>query len=257
MRPLSYSSLNAYLQNVAYGGRAYRIMQRHSSAKVFVGTNLIMRGDSKPKKPQSKITGAQLNLFAQVQKNVEKYIIAKQNDIEKVNLNYNRGSVNNRELWQKLRIGQEFYYLDANHCFWRIAYLKGYITEALYQRANDNKDLKQTRNKALSCITSPTKMSYFNNEGKAIYTIVESRNLYQQIYDNIRFTSYNIVAEIYHKLPGTAIGYRIDAVIVLKEGLQQVKDFFEHHGLPYDADLCMKKDKKTYINTVKMEEKTL
>lgn len=257
MRQMSYSALNAYLQTVARNGRAYRIEQKHSTARVYVGTKLILRGDNKPNITKSKITGAQLNLFGQVVKNVEKYILKHNNDIEKVKLNYARATLCNKDLWKSLPIGQEFYYVDGNHCFWRIGFLKGYISQALYNRANTDKELKETRNKALSCITSCKKVSYFNNEGVHINTIIENRNLFQQVFDNIRYTSYNLVAGIYHQLPGIAIGYRTDAIMVLKEGLEQAKAYFEANNMPYDVDRCVKKDDKTYINTVKLEEKAI
>lgn len=257
MRPMSYSALNAYLQTVARGGRSYRIIQKHSRAEVYLGQKLIMKGDNKPNIVRQKITGAQLNLHGQVAKSIEKFIIQNKNNIEVVEKKYPRTSLVNKDLWKSLRVGQEFYYVDANHCFWRIAYLKGYITEAIYNRANANKDLKLTRNKALACTTSQVKVSYFNEEGKHINTIIENRNLYQRVFQNIRFTSYNLVADIYFAMPSVAIGYRTDAVMVLKEGLEAAKKYFEDHNMPYDIDKCVKKDNKTFINTVKLEEKAI
>jgi len=257
MRQLSYSALQQYLQTVARGGRAYRIIQKHGAAQVFVGQKLIMRGDFKKNKIKTNITGPQLNLYGQVVKSVEKFIKQNGLDIEVVKQNHARVTLSNKELWKSLPVGQKFYYIDAKHCFWRIAYLKNYISGALYDKVNADKELKLTRNKAMACITSCRKVTYFNNDGAYIHSIVENRNLFQQVFDNIRHTSYNLVADAYYQLPGIAIGYRTDAVMVLPEGLTQVKAYFTANNMLYDADLCIKKDETKFYNTVKLEEKAI
>ena len=39
-----------------------------------------------------------------------------------------------RLLFDSLPIGTRFYYADVKQCYWRIAYLKGYISEYFYKK---------------------------------------------------------------------------------------------------------------------------
>jgi hypothetical protein len=110
-----------------------------------------------------------LSLFANVKKSINKYLVQHGLKINKIEKKYD-STFTNRLLFDSLPIGTSFYYIDVKHCYWRIAYLNGYISENYYKKILEKSDLKIYRNMALSCIIAAKTVEYYDN-GKLINII--------------------------------------------------------------------------------------
>ncbi len=146
-----------------------------------------------------------------------------------------------------MRTGTTFYYVDISHCFWRIAYLKGYITKRLYESVLKQPELKTARNIALACIVASKWRKYVVN-GVFRCEITEDRTLQRVIYDNIRFTCYNTMGMIASFIEKNCIAYRTDGIMVDKVGLPKVKKLIRAQNFEYTVQECVKIDEVTYLS---------
>ncbi len=143
---------------------------------------------------------------------------------------------NDRDLWDTLKIGEYFYLIDASHCYWRVAYILGYISKKVYEKYCESKDLKTLRNISLSILSSTIKREYYKN-GEKLLEIESDTSDYKRIYDNIRHYAYNNSGEVNEAIPDLCIAYRVDGVYLLPEGLKTAKKIFEKNKLLYKTKI--------------------
>lgn len=205
-------------------------------------------------KDESKII---LNLFANVKKSVNRYIVKQNIYVDKTEKHYD-SSFTNRILFDSLPIGTNFYYVDVKHCYWRIAYLKGYISDNFYHKILENPDLKIYRNMALSCIIAPKKVEYYD-DGKLINIIEEDTSIYKTIYENIRFQAWNIFGNLCFDKLGkeNTIGYYTDGIMILPDNLQKVKTTLSRNKLQFRITKCVKTNHRQWMNCDTNEFKRL
>jgi hypothetical protein len=151
----------------------------------------------------------------------------------------------NRELWNELPAGTEFYLIDASHCYWRIAYVMGCINEKLYSKYAEDKDYKTLRLIALSILVTRIKREYYR-DGKLAYELETDTDTYRVVYQNIRYYAYNNSGQVKDAMPDLCIGYRVDGIYLLPEGLRKAKAIFKKNGLLYKTVKCIKVDDKNY-----------
>lgn len=162
-----------------------------------------------------------INLIANVSKNINNFCVKSNFEIESEEERHS-STWSNRDLYESLDVGTEFYYIDIAHCFWRIAYLKGYITPTMYESILGKPHLKTYRNMALACIVAPSSRDYYVH-GEKILSVTEDRTLQRIIYDNIRFSCYNLMGDITTAIgQELVIGYRTDGIMVLPEAKNEV-----------------------------------
>ena len=153
----------------------------------------------------------------------------------------------NRFFWDSIPPNTEFYIIDAKHAYWRIAYLLGYISKKTYDKYADNNDLKTAKNISLAILNSTIKCEYFISDEK-ITEIECDISLYRQVYDNIRYFSYNMCGKLRNDLDNACFAYRTDGVFLLKPGLHKAKKIFEENNLLYKIEKYTKIDNKSYAN---------
>jgi hypothetical protein len=126
--------------------------------------------------------------------------------------------------------------------------LKNYISKKLYEDVLKKPELKIYRNMALACIVAPKKRKYYKN-GELFIEISEDKELWKVIYDNIRFTSYNIVGEIANnnQVKKYFIAYRTDGIMITKPALKIVEIFLKKFNLEYKIYNCLKIDDNHYF----------
>ncbi len=185
-------------------------------------------------------------LMGQVRASVTRYIKKKNFVVPAIKKEY-PVVFTNRLFWESIPDNTEFYIIDAKHAYWRIAFLQGYINEKLYLKYADNKEFKTVRNISLAILNSTIKKEYYSY-GDKICEVVCDTGLYHQVYDNIRYFSYNLCGEIRNKLDDSCFAYRTDGVFILKPGLARAKKMFEDAGLFYKIDKCAKIDAKNYAD---------
>ena len=181
-----------------------------------------------------------LNLFASVKKSVNGYLVKNNFSFKKINKKYN-SSFRNSLLFKSLPNGTKFIYVDVKHCYWRIAFLMGYISPYFYEKIVGSPDMKLWRNMALSCIIAPRKVEYYRG-GESIGVISEDTTLYQQVYENIRFYAWNIFGRLCFEKIGkeNCIGYFTDGIMVFPEDLAKVKTALARNRLQYRIIECEK-----------------
>jgi len=189
-----------------------------------------------------------LSLFANVKKSINKYLIQSGLEIERIEKKYD-STFSNRLLFDSLPIGTQFDYVDVKHCYWRIAYLNGYISENYYKKILENPDLKIYRNMALSCIIAPKSVEYYEN-GILVSVIEEDTGIYQTIYENIRFKAWNIFGSLCFEKIGQqkTIGYYTDGIMVLSDDVAKVKATLTRNKLQFRTTKCIKTNHRQWMN---------
>lgn len=185
-----------------------------------------------------------ISLFAQVAKSITKFIMNSGLMIEEIH-QIHPSSGTSRMKYAKMKVGAEFYYVDVAHCFWRIAFLKGYITPKLYQNILNKPELKIYRNMALACIVASRSREYVE-DGVTVLEVSEERTLFKMIYNNIRFTSYNVMGGIAEEVENNFIAYRTDGIMVTKPAVKKVGELLKEQGFDYTVTPCFKIDDGYY-----------
>lgn len=187
------------------------------------------------------------NFYAQVAKQINKYIEEEGGSIEPIEQRH-PSSYTNHDKWSKMRVGAEFYYVDVKHCYWRIAHaLLGYITQRLYDKALAMEDFKRQRNMSLSLIVAPKKWLYYVN-GEPALLVEEDKTQHEIIYANIRHTAWNIMGDLMLLLGQMCIGYRTDGIMVTRLALRGTKDYLDSYNLYYTVKKCKKADDRHYLD---------
>lgn len=187
-------------------------------------------------------------LFRAVKSAGTKYIKNHQFEIEPIERTC-ACQYSNFELWDRMPANTEFYHIDARHCYWRVAYILGYIGKGLYQKYCDSSDMKVLRNISLAVFNSKHSREYFNEKSEKILEIISDTSLYSRLYNNIRHYTYNNSGEIKEAIPTFCIGYRVDGIYLLSEGLKEAKRIFKKNGLLFKVTKYVKVDNKNYSTT--------
>jgi hypothetical protein len=230
-------------------------VSRKCLAKVYTrSTRKILKGNGKdlavyaaglPNKDlQSK--KAQ-NFIGIVRSSVTRYIKNNNLEIPEIKKEY-PVIFTNRLFWESIPTNTEFYIIDAKHAYWRIAFLQGYISKKMYLKYAENKEIKAVRNIALAMLNSLQKCEYYQNNQKIAEVLCDT-SLYSRIYNNIRYSSYNLCGRLRNSLDDACFAYRTDGVFLLKFGLNRAKKIFEQNNLFYKIEKCVKIDNKSYSNS--------
>jgi hypothetical protein len=250
MLELSLTNLKQFKDNLLQRKVPFIIEKKRSEIIFISNGKRIAKAESKNSISNSdkEETRNILNLFANVKKSINKYIIKNDMQIKRVEKLFD-SSYTNRILFDSLPKGYTFYYLDVKHCYWRIAYLNGYISESYYNKILEKPDLKIFRNMALSCIIAPKSVEYYES-GKLLNIIQEDTTIYQIIYENIRYKAWNIFGNLCFKKIGKekTIGYYTDGIMVLPEYVDVVKSTLSRHKLNFRITKCIKTKHRQWMN---------
>lgn len=250
MLELDFENLKQFKKNLLNRKIPFTIEKKRNEIVFYSNGKRIAKAQSKNtishnKKDENRNI---LNLFANVKKSINKFIIESNFDITKIDKQYD-STFTNRLLFDSLPIGTQFYYLDVKHCYWRIAYLNGYISENYYKKILENPDLKIYRNMALSCIIAPKSVEYYEN-GQLVNVITEDTGIYHTIYENIRFKAWNIFGSLCFEKIGkeNTIGYYTDGIMVLSNNVEIVKATLSRNKLQFRITKCIKTNDRQWLN---------
>lgn len=151
----------------------------------------------------------------------------------------------NRQLWSLMPVNSVFYLIDANHCYWRVAFILGYISKKLYLKYCDDPQCKTLRNIALAILNSSIKREYYR-KGKKTHEIDCDISQYRQVYTNIRHYTYNNSGMVKNACEDYCIAYRVDGVYLLPQGLNKAMTIFKKNDLLYKTQKCIKIDEFNY-----------
>lgn len=189
-----------------------------------------------------------LNLFASVKKSVNSYLLKNNFTFSKIPKKYD-SSFRNTPLFRSIPNGTKFVYVDVKHCYWRIAFLMGFISPYYYEKILSSPDMKLWRNMALSCIIAPKKVEYFRN-GESVGIISEDTKCYEQVYENIRFYAWNLFGRLCFEKIGknNCLGYFTDGIMIFPDDLAKVKTVLARNQLQYRIIECEKVSDKEFAD---------
>ena len=249
MLELPMKDLDLYKENLMKRKQTFQIEIKRNEKNIMInGKKVVKLKQRNTITPLSKDESSKvLNLFASVKKSVNNYI--KHNDfkIPKTAKQYD-SSYRNYNLFNEIPIDTEFYYVDVKHCYWRIAYITGIISPFLYNKILNQPEMKLWRNMALSCIIAPRQVEYYSG-GDKLNTIIEDVSLYETIYENIRYFSWNIFGNLCFEKIGKdrCIGYFTDGIMIFEDDLAKVKTVLARHKLPYRIMTCKKTNHREFV----------
>lgn len=245
MRIIKPHNFDAYVENFCLRKKDFVIETKRNTNSMYVDNKLSFIGKMKKQGIEKKENRKSIiSLFAQVQKSVNKFIVDANFDIEKVEDNF-KSTKTNKDKWNRIENGEVFWYIDINHCYWRIAFLKGYISEKLYKNTLAKSDLKIERNMSLAMIFAPKKRKYYI-QGEFVVEISEEKTLWRTLYNNIRFTAYNLMGECMELSGDSFISYRTDGIMVTEDVVNDVSELISDKNFEYTIEKCIKLNNKSY-----------
>jgi len=235
------------LDNINTSGKMYMVERKRGRKAMFMNGRMnLYCGNQFSIKLQTDKERQVITLFGNVKKGFNRFILKNNLTIKEVKPIYS-SYFRNYEAFKHLPDNTDFEIIDVNHCYWRIAYLLGYISERIYKNTLKKSDMKLFRNMALSCTIAPKIREYYI-DGKKINEIMEDTRMYQTMYKNIRYTSYNIIGDICEKIgEKNCLGYRTDGIFVLPQFSKEVKRLMRKNRLTFKTVKCRKIDYGHYL----------
>jgi len=123
--------------------------------------------------------------------------------------------------------------IDIDNAYWSIAHLKGYISENTYKKGLEKDNMKAIRLSALSSL-GKEKCYKVYKKGKYIHDEIHNKDLKrQEIYNDIRYTTYGIMYECAEVLQNDFHSWKTDCIFFKKskKNIKMVKDLIESYGL--------------------------
>ncbi len=238
-------TFDGYKRSFENQKRNFIVARKRSTSRILMRGKTILMAKGKSTNLEKKQRSKIIALFGQVSRAITAFIIKNGLYVEVIKQRHG-STFTNRKMYRQMKDNSKFYYVDISHCFWRISFLKNYVGEKLYTSVLEKPELKLYRNMALACIIAPEIREYYRN-GVLLNTISEDRTIYSTIYNNIRYTAYNLMGDIKDTLPDEVIAYRTDGVMVKKSALSKVKNIFKDAGFSFSVVECYKQDELFYM----------
>ena len=124
---------------------------------------------------------------------------------------------------------------DVNHAYWRIAFMKGAISEKTYKKGLLIKD-KALRLAALANLASSKEYQVIKDGKLTSRTIVMKYDpILQKIYNNIRYTCYSYMMTMAKMLGKDFICYKTDCIYYVDkpENRKMVQEYLDIFGLEW------------------------
>ncbi len=167
-----------------------------------------------------------LFLFKMVRKDVEDYI--EKNGaiipIDEIPVNYKNENFDSKN---KI-IG-----VDLNHAYWRVAYLKGYISQNTYEKGLKSSKLKQVR---LSALSNMGRSKIYKVYAKGEFSHEEKSEPIKElidIYNDIRYSTFAVLKDISIELGNDFYCWKTDCVYFknIKRNILLVTNILDSHDL--------------------------
>jgi hypothetical protein len=153
-------------------------------------------------------------------------------------------TMKNHEAVNTITENKEFKGTDVNHCYWRVAFVLGYINEKLYSKLATS-EYKLVRNKALACVTSDKKIKVYKKGKLKKEDIIhdEYSEILKRMYHNIRNYAYQSMydAMAVIKPHNNFLKYKTDCIYYIdkQENQKLVEFILQTHGLKFETFDCV------------------
>jgi hypothetical protein len=123
---------------------------------------------------------------------------------------------------------------DLDHAYWRIAYVKGYISKNTYEHGIKDERSKSIRLATLGVLGTEQKFDRYEN-GEYVETIIHRREnkLMKTVYKDIRYTCFYMMYEIALMLGEDFESWNTDCIYYRdsKKNREIVNSFFDMHNM--------------------------
>lgn len=167
-----------------------------------------------------------LFLFGMVRKDVKNYLKENKEQIQLTNLPVNHTNAN-------YDLNNETIGIDLNHAYWRIAFLKGYISQKTYEKGLKEDLPKCIKLATLSTLGRPKVYEVFI-KGKYDHTeVTKANNDLITVYNDIRQSTYQIMQEVADNLGNDFFCWRTDCIYFKNTDLncEKVIEIVEEHNI--------------------------
>ena len=139
---------------------------------------------------------------------------------------------------------------DVDHAYWRIAFLQGVINAKVYKKGLTIKD-KSLRLAALANLASNKEFQIIKDGVLTEETIVMKQDpLMKKVYDNIRYTCYELMMKVAEVLGDEFICYKTDCIYYKDkpENRKAVQEFLDKMGMEWKQLIEPERPKKEEAN---------
>jgi hypothetical protein len=172
-----------------------------------------------------RFTGG-LYLFGMVKKDIQNYLEenGEVEPYEELPVNY----INTKFDYDKDVIG-----MDINNAYWHVALLKGYITEVTYEKGLEKEGLKSIRLASLSSLGKSRVYNVYENGEHKLDEKVKTNDSLQNVYLDIRYSTYGVMREIARELGDDFCSWKTDCVFFHDtfQNREKVRAIIESYGL--------------------------
>lgn len=249
---MSEQDFSLATNNLTFRNIDFMILQKRNSYYLFeknkylIAKKIAINNRLHENNPDDIDVKDEISLFIDVKKCFNKYILKHRFKVHKIEERHGQ-QYKNINVYYDLNVGDKFYAIDIKHCFWRIAFKKGYISDKIYLKGLQPK-MKLARNMALAITVSNIQSYYFRN-GKNFHTIKCENEIYRQIYDNIRFTSYNLMGAMKDKYKNDVISYHTDGLTCTSNVKDMIVNDIKCRSLNVSVKEYIKIGQQTYSSS--------
>jgi hypothetical protein len=163
-------------------------------------------------------------------KDIDDYLSKNKGNVPRWDNNY-REQMFNLDAIEK-NIGKQLVMIDINDCYWRTAYLLGYITELTYIKGKKRKDWKIGRNACIGAlIKTKTIQGYTNGKPDIEKRKIERTPIeYQMIRNHIIGYVFKMFDELFQQMGDTFYMFLTDCLVTTYDKKRQVDEYFLQKG---------------------------
>ncbi len=163
-----------------------------------------------------------------------------------------KGSVSgsDKNIWNKLSVGDTFYCVDLKSAYWQFGFKLGYIDQDFFNQYMYDDLFKVSKRLCFSFLSRGCRAIYHSPK-RTTEIKCETAPL-KKVFDNTRYELYNKISEARLGLK-TALEWATDAICVLPEELDVLREKFDDLGLIYKTTLCRKLSETEYQHGSKIK----
>lgn len=249
MQQSTISDFKDHVKALSVNGRDFQCRYKISKAEIVVKEKVSYRFNSR-KEYDNQLSksdrGKIANLFKRVKESYERYIMDYELDYPVTPKTHASIKKRNNFYFRAIPEDTEIVLFDINRAFWQIAHKLGIIDKKVYEKFN-TPFYKLYTNIALASYNRGYTMVYYSHGSKKL-TITEDMTIYKNLYNNIRYTCYNLIQELVKQL---AIDkwymYNQDALLVSLDQVGIVEKYFADKDYLYKKIHCRKYSDKEFI----------
>lgn len=128
---------------------------------------------------------------------------------------------------------------DIDHAYWRIAFLKGYISEGTYKHGirlkNEDDAFKKLYCMALSVQGQRKVLHGYRNKVRTGTTfVIEKDPMHAEIYKDIRHSTHKIISDLADILWDDFLQYNVDCITFIRQkNCKKVESYFKKQNLTF------------------------